>query len=247
MANLFSVFNSNPSKMPGQGLASPDFNPEQQSQQYDWLLQEYRNGLNNYGQDIGASQNAMLETRLNGRGGAPGVVATYLKSIRQADPQAASLLDSLTQTANQELALDNRLDANQINQLEQSSRAGSAARGLGYGPSDVYEEMLAKMGYGEQLRQQRRGNALGLAQYRTGLAQRPTDMATQISLSQSPEQNMWNALLTTYSQNQANAREKAQLETQIGMHQAGIWNDWFKTAAGAMVGGGGGAAMMGGK
>jgi hypothetical protein len=236
MANWFSVFQNDPKTMPGQGLASPDYSYDDTKNQYNQLLGLYNKGLASYGGRLAAGRNTMFDATLNGRNGAPGVTRLYLDAIRDADPEAAGLLDRLTRTADQELALDNRLDENQNNLIEQSVREGSAARGLGYGPNDVYQEMLQKLGYGDQLRDKRRANAMNLTGYRQGMASRPVDMVTQSTFSQSPEQNMFGSLMNVYGQNQENARVKAGLETKIGMHQADVWNDWFKTAAqGAMM------------
>ena len=67
-----------------------------------------------------------------------------------------------------------------------------------------------------------------------------------------PASAQFQLLAQVYGENQANNRAQAGLETQVGMHQADIWNDWGKTATGAAVGGGstggggGGGGSMGG-
>lgn len=221
--------------MPGQGLAKPKFNAKAQSQQYDSLLQQYQQGLTTYGPGMAAGNLRSLDAILNGQGGQPGASALYQNAIRTADPENSRLLDMLTERATSEFALDNQLDPNQNRLIEQAGRAGAAARGMCYGPADLMQEQFAKLGYGEQLRDKRRGNALTIQQLRQALAQKPVDWATQTSLSQNPEQGMWGALLSSYSENQQNARKKSDLETKIGMDQADKWNGWFKMAAGGLA------------
>lgn len=233
MANPFDVFKSNPKKMPGQGLASPDFDYQGQSLQYQSLLDQYQRGLDSHSQGLATGNLRTLQTILNGTGDQAGASKLYLDAIRNADPENARLMDTLTGQATSDLALDNRLDPSQIRMVEQSSRAGAADRGLGYGPNDLFAEQFAKLGYGDQLRDKRRNAALTLQQLRQSLAMKPADIAIQTQLSQSPEQNMWNTLNNTYAQNAENSRTQASLETKIGMDQAEKWNGWFKVAAGA--------------
>lgn len=234
MANWFSVFQKDPKSMPGQGLASPDYNYDNTKNQYSQLNKLYAGALDAYLPRVNASRLKGFDTLVNGTADTPGVSRLYMDSLRAADPTSARLLDTLSEDAENELALGNQLDPAQRRMIEQSTRAGSAARGLGYGPSDVWAESFAKTGYGDQLRKERRGNALTLAQLRQAMASQPLDMAIRSTLSLSPEQNMFDSLQNVYGQNQANARTKADLETKIGMHQADVWNGWFKTAAAAI-------------
>jgi hypothetical protein len=86
-------------------------------------------------------------------------------AVRGVNPQASGLLDLLSGQVKTQLAADNQLDPNQVRQVQQSVRSGQAARGLGFGPSDVYQETLQTSGYGDQLRAARQaaaGNVLGL-------------------------------------------------------------------------------------
>jgi hypothetical protein len=54
--------------------------------------------------------------------------------------------------------LGDQLSPSQRRNIAQSVRAGQAARGMGLGPSDVYEEAIQTSGYGDILRQQRLDN-----------------------------------------------------------------------------------------
>ena len=103
--------------------------------------------------------------------------ALYMEALRKADPAGMGMLDQLTQTANSDLALGGQLNANQNRLMNQSTRSGQAARGMGNGPSDVFSEMLAKMGYGDALQQQRQSNAMDINKVRLALGTRGTDVA----------------------------------------------------------------------
>lgn len=74
----------------------------------------------------------------------------------EANPQMYSLLGNLNTQALNDLALGNQLSPDQMRLMQQTSRAGDAARGLGFGPADVYRETMMQQGYGDQLQQQRR-------------------------------------------------------------------------------------------
>lgn len=103
--------------------------------------------------------------------------ALYMEALRKADPQGMAGLDSLSQSANEDLKLGRNLNANQNRQVEQSVRGGQAARGMGYGPTDIYQEMLQKLGYGDQLLAQRQQQAMNVSQVRTALGSRGVDAA----------------------------------------------------------------------
>jgi hypothetical protein len=249
--NIFSVFQEDPQDMPGQGLARTDnYRNTTADGEYQSLLKSYLAGLptaiaaeNTYGSQSSAARLKSLQTTLSGNSEQAGVSKVYLDALRLADPESAKLLDSLTSTATSELALDNQLDPNQNRSVEQSGRASAAARGLGFGPNDAFAESFAKLGYGENLRQQRRGSALDLAKLRMALAARPADVATNAAMSVNPNlissDQMFGVLNNVYGQNQQNNRTQSGLETQVGMQQAEIWNDWGKTAATGGLGGGG--------
>lgn len=85
----------------------------------------------------------------------PGMVT----ATRSANPQAASLVDTLTGTAGADLNLGTSLNPAETTQVQQAVRAGQAARGMGTGSSDALQEAFAQTDYGQQLYQQRRANA----------------------------------------------------------------------------------------
>ena len=86
----------------------------------------------------------------------------------QSDPQAAGLLGNLASTANQQLSYGTQLTPSEQTQLTQSVRGGQAARGMGYGPSDVFNESLANTNLGQNLLNQRMTNAGSVAQQLQG-------------------------------------------------------------------------------
>ena len=79
----------------------------------------------------------------------------YIAEERAANPGAAGLLDTLTSNTNRDLSYGTNLTPAQQVQFNQSVRGGEAARGLGFGPSDVFNESMQESGYGQNLYQQR--------------------------------------------------------------------------------------------
>lgn len=247
MGNPFSVFSEDPQDMPGQGLArvSDNYNSGVASSEYGKLIDDLLaaqpdllSAEETFGPQFTKTRIKNLDLAIRGDGETTGIPRLYLQGLRLADPTSAALLDSLTSTATNELALDNQLDPAQLRLVEQSGRASAAARGMGFGPSDAFAETFAKVGAGETLRDKRRANALNLQQLRQLLAQQGMSLATGANWatpSLISNEFAGNLLQNVYSQNQENNRVQAGLETKIGMHQADTWNDWFKTAAGAMI------------
>lgn len=246
MGNLFSVFSEDPQDMPGQGLARTDnYRATTASSEYGKLIDDLLaaqpdllSAEETYGPEFTKARIKNLNLAINGDADTTSIPRLYLQGLRLADPSSAALLDSLTSTATNELALDNQLDPNQTRLIEQSSRASAAARGMGFGPSDAFAETFAKVGAGETLRDKRRANATNIQQLRQLLAQQGMSLATGANWatpSLISNEFAGNLLQNVYSQNQENNRVQAGLETKIGMHQAETWNDWFKTAAGAMI------------
>ena len=92
--------------------------------------------------------------------------ATFAPQIiageRAGNPGAANLLDQLTTTTGTELGYGTELTPAEKTQLNQSVRGGAAARGMGFGPSDVFNESMAQTGMGQSLLQQRMGSAESL-------------------------------------------------------------------------------------
>ncbi len=63
-------------------------------------------------------------------------------AIRGYDPQTTGLFDMLSQQAQEELAAGRGLTSGERREAEQAVRSAQAARGLGYGPSDAFTEVL---------------------------------------------------------------------------------------------------------
>jgi hypothetical protein len=98
----------------------------------------------------------------------------YVAEERAANPGAAGLLDTLTSNTNRDLSYGTNLTPAQQVQFNQSVRGGEAARGLGFGPSDVFNESLQDSGYGQQLYQQRMQAASSLVPQLQGFYGDPT-------------------------------------------------------------------------
>lgn len=81
----------------------------------------------------------------------------YVAGMRNTNPLLAQYYD----TAQSNMALGSALSPQQQMELENYVRQGQAARGMGMGPADVYEEALSKTTYGENLRQNRMQEARG--------------------------------------------------------------------------------------
>jgi hypothetical protein len=79
-----------------------------------------------------------------------------MAAMRSVDPARAALLDSLTSQAQDELSLGTNLDPSMSRLIQQSVRSGQSARGFGYSPTDVFQEVLATGQFGQNLRNQRR-------------------------------------------------------------------------------------------
>lgn len=90
-------------------------------------------------------------------------------AFRSADPAQAALIDELTRQANEEVRLGAALDPSLRNEVAQAVRAGQADRGMGYGPSDIFEEAMSLAQAGQNLRNQRRTFASSIASQRAGL------------------------------------------------------------------------------
>lgn len=90
-----------------------------------------------------------------------------LEALRTADPRQAELMDLMSAQAVEELKLGSKLDPYMQREVQQSVRAGQAARGMGLGPSDLYEEALAQGEFGQNLRNQRRAFAGGVTGLRS--------------------------------------------------------------------------------
>ena len=75
-------------------------------------------------------------------------------------PELSGLQTQLGGDASSQLALGGRWSPEVGREVQQNVRSSLAARGLGYGPSDVYSEAMTMGRYGEDLRQQRQNYAM---------------------------------------------------------------------------------------
>lgn len=91
-----------------------------------------------------------------------------LAAMMKADPQQAALLTGLTDQAQTGLDRGTMLDPSQMRLVQQSVRAGQAARGMGFGPSDNYDEALGLSQFGQDIRNQRLSQAASVVGLRQG-------------------------------------------------------------------------------
>ena len=90
-------------------------------------------------------------------------LAPQLQTLaRNSNPGGANLLDSLTNSVTEQLGYGTQLTPQQQLQMQQGVRGAQAARGLGNGPGDVFNESMAETGLGQSMLQQRQQNAAGL-------------------------------------------------------------------------------------
>ena len=268
--NTLSVFQEDPQDMPGQGLARTDnYRSTTAAGEYNSLIDTMLGQQNTlldaegrYKPQYIAQDAANTKQAL---GANLDLVGQYLPQIQQlrrsADPQATQLQDLVMQQAIEEMLAGGNLTPAQQRAVQQNSRAAFAARGMGGSNAALADELLAQYDLGEQAKAARRQfamSALGLNQ-NLSAGYTPQDwlsFATSAGRTATstllPASAQFQLLAQVYGENQANNRAQAGLETQIGMHQADIWNDWGKTATGAAVGGGstggggGGGGSMGG-
>jgi len=85
--------------------------------------------------------------------------------VRSLNPGQSTLMDSLTKSATDQLGAGASLDPDLTRLFQQSTRGAQAARGLGMGPSDAFNESLGLTQFGNDLRTQREqfaGNVAGM-------------------------------------------------------------------------------------
>lgn len=85
------------------------------------------------------------------------------------DPQSSALMQALTTSATNDLKLGGKLDPSARREVQQSVRAGQAARGMGYGPTDVFTEALETGRMSEQRKREREGRAGSMMSYRQNI------------------------------------------------------------------------------
>lgn len=95
-------------------------------------------------------------------------------TVTGANPGQAGLLNTLTQSATDQLNAGSNLDPQLTRLFQQSTRGAQAARGLGYGPSDVFNESLGLTEFGNTLRQQREQFAGSVAGMNNAYETQPT-------------------------------------------------------------------------
>lgn len=254
--NTLSVFQEDPQDMPGQGLARTDnYRSTTATGEYNALIDTMLGQQNTlldaegrYKPQYIAQDAANTKQAL---GANLDLVGQYLPQIQQlrrnADPQATQLQDLVMQQAIEEMLAGGNLTPAQQRAVQQNSRAAFAARGMGGTNAALADELLAQYDLGEQTKAARRQfamSALGLNQ-NLSAGYTPQDW---LSFATSAGRTAGSTLLpaaaqvsllgSVFAENQLNNRVQAGLETQIGMHQADIWNDWGKTATGASIGGG---------
>jgi len=81
------------------------------------------------------------------------------EAFRQANPEQAALMSELNRQAQQELAAGASLPPAMARELEQQVRGAQAARGMGFGVSDISQEALVKGLQAEQLQRRRQAFA----------------------------------------------------------------------------------------
>lgn len=94
-------------------------------------------------------------------------------AFRAANPQQQALLDELNQQTLANLRSGTGLDPSMRREAQQNVRAAQSARGFGYGPNDIFEEVLTLGSAGEALRQQRLATAMQVAGVNAATAQDP--------------------------------------------------------------------------
>lgn len=107
---------------------------------------------------------------------APGITAAW----RAANPGQATLLDRLTQSANEGLDAGYSLTPQEQRMVSQNTRSAQAARGMGYGPADALQESQALNLQGTALRNQRLQQAGNVAALGSSIL--PNSIATLTGL-----------------------------------------------------------------
>jgi hypothetical protein len=85
-----------------------------------------------------------------------------MEAMRAANPGASSIVDSLVNRANANL--QGGLDPAEDRALQQSVRGAQAARGVGYGPTDIFDELVNSGVQGQEIIRNRAAQALAASQ-----------------------------------------------------------------------------------
>lgn len=226
-ADISGFFSSNdPQDLPGQGLMRADnlnmsgvVAPE-----YNYAMESYYNSMpgmigaqKSYDPLVTENRLTNLRTTLQGTDNVAGLPEQYRDAVNAVNPQAADIFSELGRQYSGDLALGGSLNENQTHQVEQSVRAGQAARGLGNGNSDVFQEMMAKTGYGDALRERRQMGAGNFATGERNFAAVPVQASLGFSPTAMDPTFMKSMLSSVYNQNQENNRATAANETQMSV------------------------------
>lgn len=205
-------------------------------------LADSQSAIYNADAEYGGKYNELARRRLQdtvtGTNGVAGIGQLYSGALRSADPNAARLTDTLTATANNDLALGANVDPALLRIAQQSVRGRTLGTLGSKGKAGDYSEALGVSAFANDLRNQRRGFAqqVSAANDNRYAGAAPAALGISgISTSNLVTPAASTALLNSaYGENQANNRAQSQLETQVGMKQADIWNGWMSMAAGAI-------------
>ena len=188
-----------------------------------------------------AQNTANNSIRQNNLNEAQALTPQWIQGERSANPGAASLLDTLTNNTSRDLSYGTELTPAEQTQLNQSVRSGQAARGMGFGPSDVFGESMADTGFGQQLYQERMGAAQGLVPTLQGFYGDPigeisgmgsnagmnaSSMTGAASGSAAPAQS-------AEFNPEAMAMQNQNIGTQLGMANAAAQNSGISSGIGA--------------
>lgn len=156
------------------------------------VLQEGRDTLTAFEQ-LFPQQFGIEEQAANKYAGlSEGIVSKYApaltKSIRDlsATPESTAIYDELNRQASEELHAGSTLTPSMRRELEQYTRAGAAARGFGYGPSDLTSEVMTLGSAGEELKGRRRGFAQDVLSFDTARNQAASSAALQSVFGEVP-------------------------------------------------------------
>jgi len=157
---------------PQRYAAEAQFAPRYQELQLDLLRRATPDLLSLYREQIAPTMGEVeAASRSRSRAGDIADIAAMgpqaRAAVRATSPEQAALADTMTAQAQSALNAGSRLTPDQQRQIEQQSRAGMAARGLGQSPSGAVQEAVRSqmMGAGlQQQRQQQAQSALGASQ-----------------------------------------------------------------------------------
>ena len=188
-----------------------------------------------------AQTKANTQLRTANLADAAALTPSYIATERAANPQAAGLLDTLVGNTNRDLSFGTNLTPAQQVQFNQSVRGGEAARGMGFGPSDVFNESLQESGYGQNLYQQRMQAAQSLVPQLQSFYGDPTGaisgMNSGAGMSASSLSSLAGAGAAPAQSSEfdpsALAMQNQSIGAQLGMANAGAENGGISAGLGA--------------